>query len=1209
MAIDFLKPIGDFQYSINLEYDLFDDKKVKSFVPTSGALSIIKDVLNCVMSKQNIGNRAKLLTGAYGKGKSHLTLTLLALLSGRDKKLFANLLEKSKDYNEKLYNNIKLYIDSKKKLLPIVINTSSNSLKTNFTNSLNLALKKHGLEKLMPTTFFDVAIKTIVDWKKFYPDTYNNFEKKMGISGDLALMELQHYSQETYDNFVALYPLLTSGSIFNPMVGADITKLYEDVIKNLKQYGYNGIFVVYDEFGKFLEGSSDTKSTAEDLKLLQDLAELSARTGFEEQFNLLLISHKGIDNYVSHLSKEKVDNWKAIAGRFEKITINSRDEEIFEMVASILQKDKRFDLFCKQNENSFSVLKSIVSFENIKTNASRTGVFADVLKTIGDKFVKDCYPLHPYTLIMLPKISELVAQNERSIFTYLASNDKYSVSYNIKRNEDIFPIVEPDAVYDYFESLFKGEPYGIPIREQWEIATSAIAKLSSCENELAIKIVKTITLIYIINQFEILPPSSDLIYEIYKLHPFADIAAAFEVLRKEELLIELEYKPHIKIRRSSNNNIKEIISNEMVSIKSYDFKQIFIDSMNSKYIYPVEYNDEKEVRRYFEFLFLTLAEINGMHSIDSYLDKIEADGLVVAILVNSSEERDVAEQKVKLLKSNRVVYVIPKNPYDISSSLRKYKAIENLLIKKANDSLLVDELLFVKDDLSELIRDYLLNNYLKPEMHNSQYIYLGDTIEINRRRALSELLSQICRDIFNKTPIIVNENINRNNLSTAMRSTQLKILDGVFATNPEPYFGLTGSQNINVARSVYLVPNVITDLEHPIIEYKNCDPLVRVVFEEIEKFIDAAKKEKISFSVIYNTLTKPQYGYGLKKGVIPFYISVCIKKFKKSLVIYWKNKEVEITPDILVAINNTPELYELKVETLGNDEEEYLTQLAACFNNYTKESDQELSRFDYVVKAMQRWYMQLSQFNRKTEYFFNDNLQREKLDKSIQKFKTSLGVSEINSREFLFEKLPKIVGATNLRDIANFVARAKNIIERNTDNLIAKTSSVLRDMLHANEGASLSSILNDYLESLKETTKNHVFNNSASSFIDAIRESTNDETRTVKNLLRKMFSLRVDDFTDVIAENIEPSIKDTIEIITKYDQNVASTTDNNSYVVKFVNEDGTSSELHFDKLEEKSYQVNMFYNEIISAVEEFNESLTNAEKGQVLLEILKEMCK
>ena len=36
-----IHPIEGFQYSVNIAYDLYDDNKIKAFIPTSGTLHII----------------------------------------------------------------------------------------------------------------------------------------------------------------------------------------------------------------------------------------------------------------------------------------------------------------------------------------------------------------------------------------------------------------------------------------------------------------------------------------------------------------------------------------------------------------------------------------------------------------------------------------------------------------------------------------------------------------------------------------------------------------------------------------------------------------------------------------------------------------------------------------------------------------------------------------------------------------------------------------------------------------------------------------------------------------------------------------------------------------------------------------------------------------------------------------------------------------
>ena len=64
-----------FQYSVNIAYDLHDDTKIENFIPTQAFLSLLDDVLESMNDKSN--DRARVLIGAYGKGKSHIILTIL----------------------------------------------------------------------------------------------------------------------------------------------------------------------------------------------------------------------------------------------------------------------------------------------------------------------------------------------------------------------------------------------------------------------------------------------------------------------------------------------------------------------------------------------------------------------------------------------------------------------------------------------------------------------------------------------------------------------------------------------------------------------------------------------------------------------------------------------------------------------------------------------------------------------------------------------------------------------------------------------------------------------------------------------------------------------------------------------------------------------------------------------------------------------------
>lgn len=68
-----------FQYSVNIGYDLNNDDKLKNFIPTRAAFELLEDILMSTAATST--NRARILIGAYGKGKSHIVLTILSILN------------------------------------------------------------------------------------------------------------------------------------------------------------------------------------------------------------------------------------------------------------------------------------------------------------------------------------------------------------------------------------------------------------------------------------------------------------------------------------------------------------------------------------------------------------------------------------------------------------------------------------------------------------------------------------------------------------------------------------------------------------------------------------------------------------------------------------------------------------------------------------------------------------------------------------------------------------------------------------------------------------------------------------------------------------------------------------------------------------------------------------------------------------------------
>ena len=95
----YAQELSGFQSSVNIAYDLKNDEKIQSFIPTTSSLELISNILMSVHPEST--HRAKILTGAYGRGKSHIILVALSMLYRENRgKVFNNLLSRMKDYNE-----------------------------------------------------------------------------------------------------------------------------------------------------------------------------------------------------------------------------------------------------------------------------------------------------------------------------------------------------------------------------------------------------------------------------------------------------------------------------------------------------------------------------------------------------------------------------------------------------------------------------------------------------------------------------------------------------------------------------------------------------------------------------------------------------------------------------------------------------------------------------------------------------------------------------------------------------------------------------------------------------------------------------------------------------------------------------------------------------------------------------------------------------
>lgn len=1201
MLNELIEIASGFQSSVNISYDLKNDEKIKGFIPTSSSLELIGDILASTAIEST--QRAKILTGAYGRGKSHIILVVLSLLyrsKGKNKKIFKNLLERMNAFDEDIYRQTVNFLDSNVRLLPVIINGNSSSLTQSFINALQQTLSSNNMDDIMPDTHFQAAENTINKWKEQYPDTYDKFVSKISIKPRIFIESLKAHDTKAYQQFYKIYPDLTAGSVFNPFVGFDVAEIYEQVSIAVNQKGYSGLFIVYDEFGKYLE-SSITTATESDTKLLQDLAEKANRSG-KNQIHLMLICHKDISNYIDmNLPQDKVDGWRGISGRFEHINLHNNYSQMYEIIAAVIEKNPiLWGEFCSR-------YKAV--FDNLAKRFTANKLIGSDETKVKDAIIS-CYPLHPSAMYILPRLSEKVAQNERTLFTFLSANQKNTLVEFIEQNTEDFPFVTPDYLYDYFETQFKKELNSTEISKVYKLATKTLKKVK--RDSIHAKIIKTIALIYIIEQFEKLPPTVDTIIDIF-IDTVDDpklITEAISYLVDNACIVYLKRSNnYLKLKETSGIDINEQINTRVEKLKLSENVKTVLNTLSfDNYLYPVKYNDEHSITRYFEFRF-----VNGFEASNNEIVTVDKDanGLVQALFFNSKAEFDNFDRDTNINNDNRVITIIPKEYEEISSYAYMYKAVCELKSEVVDDEVLSDEYSVYLEDLETVVHKYI-SGFTRPEMGAVEYYHLGKRVELYRKAQLSALLSSICEASYPYTPLINNESLNKNTLPTVAINSRTKLTTALLESEViEENLGLSGTgQDVSFMRSTLIQTGILTGKDNQYrLETETADENMKIVLKKIQEFFTGTSiNGESSFADLYYTLTSAECGIGLKRGVIPVYIAVVLIPLKKDIIIRYKKEEVKINSDTLNSINENPQDYSAVMENWNEDKSGYLHKLEELFRENIVEREKSFNSFAYIAYAMNRWYMTLPRCAKEMTVNYFDG---KTLSKEHTRFINALKQPTNNNRELLMVQLPKIFGSDNASTIiADSIATIKIEFELAKEMLLKKIISIIKDTFDGEKNASISSIFKDWYETLKPETIDYQYPNSENMILSLIADVTNDEKTFAEQIAKAIVGLRIDDWNSSSVEVFAKGVlafKQTVETYNnnKHD-NVNSSKE--SYKFVFTDDKGKVTTRIFERVE-YSNRAKLLYNDITGAIEDMGQSINEQEKRQILIEILEGLCK
>lgn len=1221
-----------FHSSINIAYDFENPEKIQNFIPTSEAIRFIDDEIQCTQLTDN-PHRSKILIGAYGKGKSSIVLEALSFLynNPQTRKAQEIAIEKIEKRNSVSAENIRRYIKSGKRLLPVIINGNSSNLSQSFLYALHSTLRKNDFKNLMPETHFEAAARTIEKWEREFPETFKKFNEKASIKATRFKEALRNFSPANLKEFEELYPQLTSGSEFNPFTGFDVVDIYEKVVQKLvESKKYNGIIIVYDEFGKYLE-SNISHASIGDIKLLQDFAERADRSG-KNQIHLVLICHKEIENYIDVLPKQKVDGWKGVSERFQHIRLYNDYSEIYGLIEAAIIKDKEeWNLFRKGHEAEFKALKT-------EWFSNQNFLFSNDSRGTESTILYGSYPLHPVTTYILPRLSEKIAQNERTLFTFLSGNEKNclvslakNTSPHTQSKDKNFPLFTPDILFDYFENQLQNEPYTSNIKKQYLRASTILQKLE--RDSLEAKLVKTVSLIYALNQFERLRPDTKTLFAVYRDSGYKaeSIRQAFQNLVEKAGAIYLNsHNNLVQLKTNSEIHVEKLIQ-ETIEKRRRTISpiQILNEFNTHRYFYPIEYNIQNSITRYFEFTFISgkdcFTQNNDKHS-TLFRNSDKADGFIFAIF-NEENNASVQKSRQDLLKLSKQfpdkIFILSKSADDFSERLRKFDAVvtlqNSLQATGEENPALAEEYELIFRDLYEVIKQ-IVNSYINPECNQAIYTSGGEEKKLYRKSDLTKLISKKCKEIFSDTPIINNETLNKNELTGTATKSRLKLVHAILDST-SGNLGLEGTgQEVSFMRSALVVPGILEESSRqkyfrlsPKTGNASNDEKFKSLFSAIQDFYESSQKEN-SFSVIIDTLVNPEKRIGLRRGVIPIYLAAVLAEMSKNATIKKEGIEVPTNAETLCAIPESPESFTVKIEKWDATRAEYVRSLETLFADFILDGERK-NGYAYLVNAILRWYRSLPKYTKQIKRIFDSANKEKPVPPNILKFSALLAQNGLGAQETLFEKFPKAFGESDcLSGTFDKLHQAKQFLDYRLDELTAyliqETEQIFREK--ATKQKSLKNLIAEFCKKLDKKAENFIFENGAHKLLKIYRSASNDDFTTIQNMAVLLTGLDIDDWSDDTVSIFFNRLQELNTTLLRFKNTSQNANPANAkvslsgYNVQFLHKNETVSK-SFQKVE-CSVRAKSLEEEIWRTIEEMGQSVTDAEKRQVLMSLLEKLC-
>ena len=776
------------------------------------------------------------------------------------------------------------------------------------------------------------------------------------------------------------------------------------ILDNLKDYytkcHKKGKFlvIVIDEFGKVLEHAAKNNPEKE-LYFLQKLAEFVNVPS--RDILLLTTLHQNFSAYAKGLTEEQANEWTKVKGRFKEITFVEPVEQLLYLASTQLQ-----DVVNEGDKESLDTLFNL----------------AKDTQFISSSFTEDTaiqlYPLDLFSAYSITTAIQRYGQNERSLFTFLASKGNDSISeFEPSPNKTYnLPKVYDYIIYNFYSYLKEANADSL----SWSTMQVSIERVegqsweSKEEMYQAVNIVKAIGLMNLFGTatFKLTPEQ----LAVYAKNAM-NIANPEEVIQKlvsKKIIRFAVYKERLMLFEGTDVDLEAEIREAGLMVSR---PVAFVDELSvffNKRISPVKAHFyQKGTPRFFDYMIR-----------EEPLDVVptgDTDGIIE--LIFSTQKNALAEiKKLSAEWDHALVFAYFTNTEDIIEHLYNIKKYIYLLerVLDENDKVAVNEIRKLKEYEENLLNKAISDN-LFAYKNREVWIYNGQEQKVESHRDFNKLLSRVCNEVYHKTPVMNNELFNKHKLSGSITSARRGYLTNLIEHYTEEGLGFP-EDKFPPEKTIYYSLLLDTGL------HQNGDFADRPtsegfmpLWEACEDFLRSTENKARKISELIKILSAQPYK--IKQGFLDFWIPTYLFIKRQDYALYDASQNAfmpNVNIEFFDLLQKHPSDYEVKKFAVDGVK-------LGFFNQYRRfihlEDEFAITNKNFIdtIKPFLAFYRRLDDYTKHTRKFDHE---------STMRFRDVLANAKDPEKAF-FEDLPEALGfdKVKLKEDA-FINEYGQIIQR-----------------------------------------------------------------------------------------------------------------------------------------------------------------------------------